>query len=1082
MAPNKTGRTRTISCQGIAKLNPTWIHIGNVYQWFYIGPANPNAFYWFQGGNGFVVGGIVRLPFIMGGGDFRPALLNKAIYVTGGTTYSVGAILGNHTVEIADADFPSGGYRVDYEVSVTSSVTLILEEFEQLVEANGMWAYGEVVKEDAIISLNMSGTTWTETIPAGTIVPPNMQEAWGQTDILYAQTFGKFMAEDEDPPEEGVDSEYTVEEARAIGINNYYARNNSYGPAITECSLAWGGPGTKNATALSRNTEFGTFNINKSTCAASTPRVARAISSGVYYRPEQSCTVNVVHRRLTEREPTIASFRFMRGFQDNGPNNVVKLTNNQGNVSDTYNFGGSAINWATNKSTEPVDLRLGQTVVVTESGMERTESPLYNKVADNPLQPLAWVNRLEEDTEADNRLFTQAIYRSPKHVLGPRFAQLAEVIYEGSVERPFYLDNPATTGFDGWVTTKDFSNPDTLELEVDTNILRFRMVGEDRQYRIWSVKRFFNFAQPNRKLGYRHTRIRIRSVDAANQSLRFLIGGVGATITTGAENEWVEVDHDLFGDTQLTTTGTKFKNVTPQSGTTSNLEFASFPPNVIFEVEWIKGVRKHESFVRVWGLETLNNGQPLGQLLTGWTDGLQSLSTSLGTPTPGLPGQGATALVKLSTLVAAVNAYGIWSGWEASIDAYVPGTGTFETEFANPDNWAFHLCGFGLTSSPGSVASPQNWTIIPANGPLASQPKLPLTPVGARPSLYDGCGDVQNKGNYGLNIPIHFDIPTGLRLHGVVVGDVEEVKAKNVDDPASSAAGTVRESGYYHLDSPGIILIPDEQNGGGHYPAYEIDVDDINYIVQFPANYIEQESPYSFLGINTNREFFGVARYFYVRIYADPSTPKGIDVLGHPIMGYFAKVYGATQAGETQIWFRRTSVGVPDSPGKWLAKTKVVEGDGVSSPAVYLDPSSKLWVWWQDDTGAKRGFSNDDGLTWSEGEMAIPDGKQPQIGRPAANTPFPAIGAAWVEIADGVGVIKGQWLYPGSSTWGEIFTFKEVQGGSLVNLMVKDEGFDLMQMSEGMARWVLTAIPEGSTTQAEYFSADEGQSWTKAPA
>ena len=119
-------------------------------------------------------------------------------------------------------------------------------------------------------------------------------------------------------------------------------------------------------------------------------------------------------------------------------------------------------------------------------------------------------------------------------------------------------------------------------------------------------------------------------------------------------------------------------------------------------------------------------------------------------------------------------------------------------------------------------------------------------------------------------------------------------------------------------------------------------------------------------------------------------------------------------------------------------------------------------------------FSDDDGATWSISVMAFSGGKHPVIRTGNDGT---LIRAAFVPNADPStgGTIQTTFQAAGDASPTSPVTLTDQTGATITTV---DDTFSLTHARDGAARWVLIATPFGATQPAEWWSADECQTFT----
>ena len=113
--------------------------------------------------------------------------------------------------------------------------------------------------------------------------------------------------------------------------------------------------------------------------------------------------------------------------------------------------------------------------------------------------------------------------------------------------------------------------------------------------------------------------------------------------------------------------------------------------------------------------------------------------------------------------------------------------------------------------------------------------------------------------------------------------------------------------------------------------------------------------------------------------------------------------------------------------------------------------------------------SMDDGATWSTPTVSFASGKYPVI---AVDPETGAVLRAVYRSNTLVGTYQG----PADSAPGAEFTFRDANGA---NLLVEDDAFDVAAAPEGARRWLLVARKQGESLLRDFWSGDDGESWTE---
>ena len=173
---------------------------------------------------------------------------------------------------------------------------------------------------------------------------------------------------------------------------------------------------------------------------------------------------------------------------------------------------------------------------------------------------------------------------------------------------------------------------------------------------------------------------------------------------------------------------------------------------------------------------------------------------------------------------------------------------------------------------------------------------------------------------------------------------------------------------------------------------------------------------------------------------------------------------GGPRAG--QVW---------DTPNSTLG-VKVTASSRDNSPSLAKDHRSILYlIFNRPAQGALLCRSDDDGNTWNSPFMAISGGTHPNIVSQDGQT----LTAACVNVGTSttpVFHIQARAQGPGDPALGTLFTLNDTSGAAL---HVADDSFGLAFAAEGPNRLALHVRIAGETSTSDWWSADNGRTWTR---
>ncbi|HKU51057.1 MAG TPA: sialidase family protein, partial [Nitrospira sp.] len=147
-----------------------------------------------------------------------------------------------------------------------------------------------------------------------------------------------------------------------------------------------------------------------------------------------------------------------------------------------------------------------------------------------------------------------------------------------------------------------------------------------------------------------------------------------------------------------------------------------------------------------------------------------------------------------------------------------------------------------------------------------------------------------------------------------------------------------------------------------------------------------------------------------------------------------------------------------------------------SYPSLVETPYGSLIVHYDRDDGhSYLRRSDDDGATWNDEEASITNVRYSRIAKSIAGVILKA-GFRYNSGSSGPGKVYGQYRNPGDTAYSTLTVFKD-DGGS--DLVFEDDVFDLSGAPDSADRWLLVARKSGDTDVTEFWSTDEGLTWTE---
>lgn len=230
--------------------------------------------------------------------------------------------------------------------------------------------------------------------------------------------------------------------------------------------------------------------------------------------------------------------------------------------------------------------------------------------------------------------------------------------------------------------------------------------------------------------------------------------------------------------------------------------------------------------------------------------------------------------------------------------------------------------------------------------------------------------------------------------------------------------------------------------------------------------------PHDSVGEATTTVYASPRRRFPVRYISSGMT--GLELLNAD-SGWVALV--TVESG--RLRWRRWELPVP------LGATPVADAlitsdyhDAQPSLAYQLGQRTVLLFYRRDGAsgaGVYEIFSDDDGDTWSTPTLSIPSGQQP---RQAIDISGGLLRVAWVADTATVGNLKATWQAAGDTSPSAVFTL--TNKATSAALRVGKKGYDVSAAGDSGSRFNLTVTLEGETDTSNWYSEDDGRTWTRS--
>lgn len=230
--------------------------------------------------------------------------------------------------------------------------------------------------------------------------------------------------------------------------------------------------------------------------------------------------------------------------------------------------------------------------------------------------------------------------------------------------------------------------------------------------------------------------------------------------------------------------------------------------------------------------------------------------------------------------------------------------------------------------------------------------------------------------------------------------------------------------------------------------------------------------------------------------YSIVASPEGEYATASPYHGYFAMLSpGDEDLGDNpfnlhSIYGQFMRIGLKDGLIHfWRAAhaappfeldVDVSSRTDCANPKMAMDGMGILFSVFEEFTGgiytSYEAVSYDDGATWeTEAAMAMANGRRPTINVNQTDT---VLRCAFVynSGSSGPGKIKGTLQHSGDASESAVFTFKD---DAAADIVFADDSFHVSPSASIDMRWLLSCRIDGETDVSEWFSTDDGKTWTR---
>ena len=322
-----------------------------------------------------------------------------------------------------------------------------------------------------------------------------------------------------------------------------------------------------------------------------------------------------------------------------------------------------------------------------------------------------------------------------------------------------------------------------------------------------------------------------------------------------------------------------------------------------------------------------------------------------------------------------------------------------------------------------------------------------------------------------------------------------------LDAPNGAAVYRWKMPAPYYAGQYTIFFVPISSFGPQYvYPAQTGDVNDFG---NGQDGYTRTLLPPSPARNYTTHQEIGLVPPFLAKLSVNVTPTGGSTVpknnapgitpnlLGHPSRHYNRAVSALNSNGTatTGVLFWRSIRAIPllnafaggvvwDTPGPGIFVTSAVNDN---TPSLAEDARGLLYCLFNRPAqGAMITRSDDDGDTWNTPVMAIPGGARPVLVSSEGHMICAAMtttGTAPNLIHHITAVYRG----PGDAVFGTPYPFQFLSGGTFAPLSVADDSIGMAFTDEGAGRLGLHVLMAGESTTSDWWSADNGATWTRIP-
>lgn len=155
----------------------------------------------------------------------------------------------------------------------------------------------------------------------------------------------------------------------------------------------------------------------------------------------------------------------------------------------------------------------------------------------------------------------------------------------------------------------------------------------------------------------------------------------------------------------------------------------------------------------------------------------------------------------------------------------------------------------------------------------------------------------------------------------------------------------------------------------------------------------------------------------------------------------------------------------------WEGISQVTDHTNGINPVLFLTPQKHLGIMYGTGSGLVERYSYDRGVTWSDEEVAILNGAYPEVRVSGTG------GILRMAYVGSDKTLRGTYQGPGDTAQSAVFNAQFHNGTSLEDLELADSAFGLDAAPSGL--WLGAFIVFGETSTSDWFSADNGRTWTR---